>query len=45
MRQQEQEEIVIKNLRNLRDGELARKTMEFEQLQQLLRTFVDDEYE
>jgi hypothetical protein len=31
---------MIKNLRNLREGELTRKTTEFEQLQTLLITYV-----
>ena len=41
MRQQEQEELMIKNLRNLRDGELTRKSTEFEQVQSLLIAYVN----
>jgi hypothetical protein len=39
MRQQEQDEIMIKNLRNLREGELTRKSTEFELVQNLLITY------
>ncbi|CAF2528282.1 unnamed protein product [Rotaria sp. Silwood2] len=41
LRQQEQEEIMIKNLKNLREGELTKKTVEFEQIQNLLITTKD----
>ncbi|CAF3490775.1 unnamed protein product [Adineta steineri] len=41
LRQQEQEEIMIKNLKNLRDGELTHKSTEFDQLQSLLITTKD----
>ncbi|CAF3379261.1 unnamed protein product [Rotaria sp. Silwood1] len=41
LRQQEQEEIMIKNLKNLREGELTKKSVEFEQIQNLLITTKD----
>ncbi|CAF0804624.1 unnamed protein product [Rotaria sordida] len=36
LRQQEQEEVMIKNLKNLREGELTKTNVEFEQIQNLL---------
>ncbi|UJR35581.1 hypothetical protein I4U23_028334 [Adineta vaga] len=43
LRQQEQEEIMIKSLRNFRDGELNRKNSELDQLQNLLIRTKDDQ--
>ncbi|CAF1594127.1 unnamed protein product [Rotaria magnacalcarata] len=41
LRLQEQEELVIKNLKNIRETELTRKNMEFEQIQNLLTASKD----